>query len=55
MTKVKCPYCGYEMPLFYSATAASHGITVQCKGRHCKKKFEVVIKNGKQEVLKVEP
>lgn len=46
--RVICPYCGYRMPLEYDATSSSHGVVVRCKGSHCKKEFEVVIKDGVQ-------
>lgn len=50
--KVKCPYCGYEMPLIITEKAVCQGIIVRCKGRNCKKTFEVRVKNGKQVVIK---
>lgn len=39
--KVKCPFCGYEMPLTYRETARCQGVFVRCKGRGCKKVFEI--------------
>lgn len=42
--KVKCPYCGYAMPIWYDADAVCKGVTVKCKGRGCKKEFEIKIK-----------
>lgn len=46
--KVKCPYCGYAMPVFYSREAESRGIRMKCKGRSCGKTFEVKIEKGEQ-------
>lgn len=48
MTKVKCPHCGYVMAIEVDASAECHGVVVRCKGRHCKKTFEIKIKAGKQ-------
>lgn len=42
--KVKCPYCGYEMPVTYRREAVCHGVFLRCKGRGCKKVFEIKIK-----------
>lgn len=39
--KVVCPHCGYEMPIFYEKDAVSSGVFVFCKGRKCRKKFEI--------------
>lgn len=39
--KVKCPYCGYEMPIFVKPPAVCRGLFVRCKGRHCKMEFEI--------------
>ena len=42
--KVKCPYCGYEMPIKYTQKAAvCFGVFVRCKGRQCKREFEIKI------------
>lgn len=41
--KVKCPYCGYEMPLTYTEKAVCRGVFIRCKGRSCKKIFEIRI------------
>lgn len=43
MQKIKCPYCGYEMPLTYEAEAVCRGIFIKCKGRRCGKIFEIKI------------
>ena len=44
MRKVKCPFCGYEMPIFYRpGTAACRDNFVKCKGKHCRKEFEIRI------------
>ncbi len=41
--KIKCPYCGYKMPLYYDENSICKGVFVICKGRMCKKEFEVKI------------
>lgn len=46
--KVVCPYCGYEMPIFYCETAHSNGVTVTCKGRKCHAVFAITIISGEQ-------
>lgn len=43
--QVRCPYCGYRMPVFYENPARAEGIFVRCKGRDCKKEFEVKIQD----------
>lgn len=43
MKKVKCPFCGYEMPIRYDKNSKAKGIFVKCKGRNCKKQFEIKI------------
>ena len=44
MKEVICPFCGYKMPIRYDEkTAKAKGIFVKCKGRNCKKEFEVKI------------
>ncbi len=47
--KVKCPYCGYEMPLFYDENAESRGVYAKCKGRNCGKVFEIMIRRGREQ------
>lgn len=42
-TKVKCPFCGYEMPVTYEEGAECRKVYVRCKGRNCKKEFEIRI------------
>ena len=42
--KIECPYCGYKMPIFYTKEAKCKGIWVKCKGKNCKKEFEIKIK-----------
>lgn len=44
LKKVRCPYCGYEMPVYFTKDAESTGIFVRCKGRKCKKLFEISVK-----------
>lgn len=42
--KVRCPHCGYEMPITYDPEKARcSGLFVRCKGRNCKKLFEIKI------------
>lgn len=44
MERVKCPYCGYIMPIEYEKEKAeAKGLFVKCKGRNCKKIFEIKI------------
>lgn len=45
--KIKCPHCGYLMPIFYDHTAVCKGVYVKCKGRKCGKIFEIIINNDK--------
>lgn len=40
-TKVRCPYCGYEMPIYIGPTSVCRGVLVRCKGQHCKRLFEI--------------
>lgn len=44
MQKVKCPHCGYSMPVFLAKGAKCSGIFVRCKGRNCKQFFEIRVK-----------
>lgn len=39
--KVKCPYCGYRMPIYIAENARCEGLTVRCKGKKCKRLFEI--------------
>lgn len=41
--KVKCPFCGYQMPIFFSDKTECKQLFARCKGRNCKKKFEIKI------------
>lgn len=43
--KIKCPYCGYKMPIERDKNAACKGLYVQCKARNCKMIFEIRINN----------
>nr|DAU75753.1 MAG TPA: cysteine-rich protein [Caudoviricetes sp.] len=47
MDKVKCPYCGYKMPIFVGENAKAEDLWVKCKGRKCGKVFEIKIKQVK--------
>lgn len=46
--QVACPFCGYRMPVFFNESSECRGIYITCKGRGCKQKFEIAVKNGKQ-------
>ena len=46
--KIQCPHCGYVMNITVSQSAQCIGLTIRCKGRHCKKEFEIKVKDGKQ-------
>ncbi len=46
--QVRCPKCGYRMPVYYTEIASCRGVFVTCKGRNCKTRFEVIIQNGSQ-------
>ena len=48
MQKVRCPFCGYMMPIVVLPEAECKGITAKCKNKKCKKEFEIKIKNGIQ-------
>lgn len=39
--KVRCPYCGYAMPIEHAHDATASGLFVKCKGRQCGKVFEI--------------
>ena len=41
--RVTCPFCGHVMPITYRAGAICEGVFMRCKGRHCRKVFEVKI------------
>lgn len=43
MKKIRCPYCGYLMPIERDKNAVCRGLFVQCKARNCKKIFEIQI------------
>ena len=49
--RVICPYCGYRLPLSYSSNSNCKEILVICKGRSCKKSFNLIIKDGVQKNL----
>ena len=46
--QVTCPACGYRMPIFFTRDAISRGVFVTCKGRGCRRTFEVKIDKGQQ-------
>ena len=41
--RVICPYCGYVMPISYGSEAMCTGVYAKCKGKGCKKYFEIKI------------
>jgi transcription elongation factor Elf1 len=43
LKNVTCPYCGYKMPIRFNDKAVSKGVFVKCKGKNCKKEFEIKI------------
>lgn len=45
---VQCPYCGYKMPIKIAPHAFCKGVFVRCKGKHCKKEFEIIINENKE-------
>lgn len=49
--RVICPYCGYRLPMWYSSNSDCREILVVCKGRSCKKSFNLIIKDGVQKNL----
>ena len=49
--RVICPYCGYRLPMWYSSNSNCKEILVNCKGRSCKKSFNLIIKDGVQKNL----
>ncbi|MEG0178819.1 MAG: hypothetical protein RR573_00125 [Oscillospiraceae bacterium] len=55
MQKVKCPFCGYLMPITYELSAVSKGIFVRCKGKKCKRIFEIKVPNDEKHVKTVKP
>ena len=40
MKKVRCPYCGTPVNVFYKKDAACKGVFFKCKNRECRKQFE---------------
>lgn len=47
-TKVKCPYCGCPVNVVIDDRAEASGLLVKCKSRHCRRTFEIKVKEGKQ-------
>lgn len=45
--KVLCPYCGHEQKVQYAPDAECRGVFIRCQARHCKREFEIVIKQDK--------
>lgn len=48
---VICPYCGYRLPISYSSNSNCKEVLVICKGRSCKRSFNLIIKDGVQKNL----
>lgn len=46
--RIKCPYCGYRMPIETTENAVARGLLVKCKGRSCGKVFEIVLPQKKR-------
>lgn len=46
--RVICPYCGYRLPLKFSGNAEVHNLHVMCKGRNCKREFNLIVSRGIQ-------
>lgn len=45
---VRCPYCGAKVTIYDNA-AECHGVFLKCS-RGCKREFELVIHEGKQQL-----
>lgn len=46
---VKCPYCGYRMPLrIVARNAICNGIQTKCKNKKCFREFQVIVREGQQ-------
>lgn len=41
--RIRCPYCGYCMPIYYNSQTNVKELWVKCKGRNCKKIFEIKV------------
>ena len=41
--KLRCPHCGYEMPILRDQDSVCRGLWVRCKGRGCGRIFEIKI------------
>ena len=41
--KIKCPHCGYSMPIWQGPSAKAADLWVKCKNPKCKKEFEIRI------------
>lgn len=49
MKFVICPHCGQKTPVnIENKNASCVGLSIRCKGRHCKKIIPIVIKDGEQ-------
>ena len=44
LKQVRCPHCGYRMPVWYAEWANCIGVFVTCKNKNCKKQFEIKVK-----------
>lgn len=46
--RIRCPYCGYRMPIEVGENAVACGLFAKCKGRKCGKRFEIVVPQKKK-------
>ena len=47
--RVRCPFCGYRMPVEAPPGAVAKGLYVKCKGRDCRRRFEIVLQKTEKE------
>lgn len=53
LKRVKCPFCGYEMPVYFDPKRSKcRGVYIQCKGRNCKRQFEIKLKTDTDDSVK---
>lgn len=41
--KVRCPFCGHSINVFYEKGASCRGVFLKCKNKNCRKIFELKI------------
>lgn len=39
--KVRCPWCGHPINVFYQEDAVCRGVFFRCKNKACRKDFEL--------------